>query len=176
MTALFEDYPFARPAWEEMLAAPDSPRAAYAGVYETLRHMTPEDLNHRADTLSRHYVDTGVTFDYAGEERAFPLDLVPRIITADEWDVVDRGVKQRVNVLEMLLEDIYAGEATGIPPVVRDGVLPWRVIASSEHFHRCVAGLRTPAHVGSLKRDRPLPTSVPSRGGWAPAHVRSLRS
>jgi len=109
--------------------------------------MTPEDLNDRVDTLSRHYVDTGVTFDYAGEERAFPLDLVPRIITADDWDVVDRGVKQRVSVLEMLLADIYSGEASGISRVVRDGVQPWRIIASSEHFHRCIAGLRTPNDV-----------------------------
>ncbi len=147
MTALFDEYPTGQPAWDEMLAAPDLPRAAYAGVYETLRRMTPEDLNDRVDTLSRHYVDTGVTFDYAGEERAFPLDLVPRIITADDWDVVDRGVKQRVTVLEMLLADIYSGEASGIPRVVRDGVLPWRIIASSEHFHRCIAGMRTPNDV-----------------------------
>jgi uncharacterized circularly permuted ATP-grasp superfamily protein len=117
------------------------------GFYETLRRMTPEDLNDRVDTLSRHYVDTGVTFDYAGEERASPLDLVPRIITADDWDVVDRGVKQRVSVLEMLLADIYSGEASGISRVVRDGVQPWRIIASSEHFHRCIAGLRTPNDV-----------------------------
>ena len=51
MTALFDEYPTGQPAWDEMLAAPDLPRSAYAGVYETLRRMTPEDLNDRVDTL-----------------------------------------------------------------------------------------------------------------------------
>ena len=51
MTALFDEYPTGQPAWDEMLAAPDQPRSAYAGVYETLRRMTPEGLNDRVDTL-----------------------------------------------------------------------------------------------------------------------------
>uniref|UniRef100_UPI0026134C31 circularly permuted type 2 ATP-grasp protein n=1 Tax=Propioniciclava sp. TaxID=2038686 RepID=UPI0026134C31 len=78
---------------------------------------------------------------YAGEERAFPLDLVPRIIPAEEWDVIDRGVQQRVRALEAFLDDVYMRESA-LPRVVSDGVLPDEVIVSSHHFHRAVAGIR----------------------------------
>ncbi len=49
-----------------------------------------------ADQLARVFTDRGVTYDFAGEERPFPLDLIPRVIDAVEWDLVSRGVRQRV--------------------------------------------------------------------------------
>ncbi len=140
---LFDGYPASRNgAWDEMIAGPSQPRPAYGGVFEIISSMSADDLNERVDTLSRTYVDQGVTFDYAGEERAFPLDLVPRIISASEWEVIDRGVKQRVTALEHLLADIYSGEGASLPRIVRDGVLPWQLIASSDHYHRAVSGLQ----------------------------------
>ena len=64
-----------------------------------------------------------MTFDYAGEDRPFPLDLIPRIIDAVEWDHISRGVRQRVLALEAFLADVY-----GPGQVFADGVLPWRVV------------------------------------------------
>ena len=51
--------------------------------------MSAATLKERADTLARTYLDQGVTFDFAGEERPFPLDIVPRVIAADEWQVIE---------------------------------------------------------------------------------------
>ena len=139
---LFDAYQVsAAGAWDEMLTGAGAPRPAYTGVHQTIGAMAADELKERADTLARSYLDQGVTFDYAGEERAFPLDLVPRIIPADEWDVIERGVQQRVKALEAFLADVYTHEGT-MPRAVTEGILPWQVIATSKHYHRAVAGLR----------------------------------
>ena len=60
-----------------------------------------------------------MTFDFAGEERPFPLDAIPRVIDESEWNIIEAGVKQRVATLEAFLDDIY-GQAVA----VRDGIIP----------------------------------------------------
>ena len=105
---IFDGYRLAE-AWDEMFAAPGKPRACYDGLVSVLQPMDPAELRYRADQLARVFTDRGVTYDYAGEERPFPLDLVPRVIDALEWDLVSRGVRQRVKALEAFLEDVYGG-------------------------------------------------------------------
>ena len=139
MAELFEGYRTST-AWDEMLSAPDSPRRPYRGVHGTLRKLTGADLAARADALARTYIDQGVTFDFAGEERPFPIDVVPRVVSAEEWAEVEAGVVQRVRTLEAFLADTY-----GAREAVKAGVVPWRVIASASGFHRVAAGL-TPAN------------------------------
>lgn len=137
---MFVGYPHGA-AWDEMLDGDEQPRTPYKAVHHTLRDMSAASLKERADTLARAYLDQGVTFDHAGEERPFPLDAVPRVISAHEWDVIETGVVQRVTALEMFLDDIYSREGE-IPRAVHEGVMPWRLIASSQHYHRAVMGIR----------------------------------
>ena len=111
-------------------------RAAYKDVFGALARMTQEDLRGRADALESSYLAQGVTFDFAGEERPFPLDAVPRVIEQQEWIGVEAGIKQRVLALEAFLDDIYGPQAA-----VRDGVIPAALISSSTHFHRQAAGI-----------------------------------
>ncbi len=138
MGDLFEGYRTG-PAWDEMLEGADRPRRPYEAVHATLRRLTSTDLESRADALARSYLDQGVTFDVAGEERPFPLDVVPRVVAAHEWVCIEAGVAQRVRALEAFLADVY-GERT----CVRAGVVPWRVIASASGFHRAAAGIEPP--------------------------------
>jgi uncharacterized circularly permuted ATP-grasp superfamily protein len=95
--------------WDEIYAGPGVPRPPHARVQALLSRMDAEDLRARVDAVARTFLDAGVTFDYAGEERPFPLDVVPRILSAAEWANVEAGVKQRVRALEALLEDVYGG-------------------------------------------------------------------
>ncbi|MBB5642707.1 putative circularly permuted ATP-grasp superfamily protein [Cryobacterium roopkundense] len=111
-------------------------RAAYKDVYAALARMTQEELRGRADALATSYLAQGVTFDFAGEERPFPLDAVPRVIEQPEWVTVESAISQRVLALEAFLEDIYGPQAA-----VRDGVIPAGLISSSKHFHRQAAGI-----------------------------------
>ncbi|GIL35837.1 hypothetical protein PDTK01_19120 [Phycicoccus sp. DTK01] len=139
--SLFDGYRLGGGPWDEMLAGPQEPRTPYKAVFHTLRSTTGTTLRERADILARSYLDQGVTFDYAGEERPFPLDAVPRVISAHEWQVIQSGVQQRVTALESFLDDIYSREGE-IPRAVHEGILPWRLIASSSHYHRAVMGIR----------------------------------
>src|SRR5689334_3668837 len=106
MADVFDQYAMAE-AWDEMFARPGEPRAAYRSLFAALQPLSVTDLRSRADQLARVFTDRGVTFAYAGEERPFPLDLVPRILDAAEWDLISRAVRQRVLALEQFLADIY---------------------------------------------------------------------
>ena len=90
--SLFDHYTLGA-AWDEMLAEPGAPRTAYKPVFHTLRAMNAGTLKERADALARSYLDQGVTFDFAGEERPFPLDIVPRVI--DDARVAGHRVGRR---------------------------------------------------------------------------------
>lgn len=120
--------------------ASDSPavRPEYRAVYQALSAIDESDLRARTDALASSYLAQGVTFDFAGEERPFPLDVVPRIITAADWKYLESGVKQRVRALEAFLADVY-----GPQQAVRDGIIPASLIASSSHFHRQAAGIES---------------------------------
>ncbi|MDO9396309.1 MAG: circularly permuted type 2 ATP-grasp protein [Herbiconiux sp.] len=133
--------------WDEMFPEPKSldpvdARAAYKDIYSALAKMTQEELRGRTDALASSYLAQGVTFDFAGEERPFPLDAVPRVIAQSEWVDVEAGIKQRVLALEAFLADIYGSQAA-----VRDGVIPAGLISSSNHFHREAAGIVSPNNV-----------------------------
>ena len=130
------------PAWDEMfedITRADSPaRAPYREIHSALARMTKAELRGRTDALATSYLAQGVTFDFAGEERPFPLDAVPRVIPQSEWVTVESGVQQRVRALELFLADVY-----GQQRAVIDGVIPARLISSSSHFHRQAAGIET---------------------------------
>ena len=124
------------PAWDEMFATPGSARASYKEIHAALAQMTQDELRGRTDALASSYLAQGVTFDFAGEERPFPLDAVPRVIDQAEWVTVEAGIKQRVRALEAFLADIYGDQAA-----IKDGVIPARLVTSSSNFHRQAAGI-----------------------------------
>lgn len=123
-------------AWDEMFSADSEIRRPYREIHDALAQMTQEELRGRTEALADSYLAQGVTFDFAGEERPFPLDPVPRVIDLSEWKQVESGVKQRVRALEAFLADIY-----GPQNAIKDGVIPARMITSSSHFHRQAAGI-----------------------------------
>jgi uncharacterized circularly permuted ATP-grasp superfamily protein len=139
MADLFSDYTLGA-AWDEMIAADGLPRASYQALYESIQRSGTQELRAGVDTLARAYLNQGVTFDVGGEERPFPLDIVPRVIDDASWQKIDRGVRQRVKALEAFLADVYSGHCQA----VADGVLPHKVITSSKHFHREAYGIEPP--------------------------------
>jgi uncharacterized circularly permuted ATP-grasp superfamily protein len=136
MTELFDGYRVGD-AWDEMLTEGDQrPLRPYRAVHGILHRLSGSELSARADALARSYLDQGVTFDFAGEERPVPLDIVPRVVSAEEWAEVEAGVAQRVRVLEAFLADVY-----GRRECVKAGVVPWRTISSASGFHRVASGI-----------------------------------
>jgi uncharacterized circularly permuted ATP-grasp superfamily protein len=138
MADIFDAYPMSA-AWDEMFVRPGVPRPPYESVFATIQPLATSDLRFRADQLARVFTDRGVTFAYAGEERPFPLDLIPRILDAHEWDLLTRAVRQRVLALEAFLADLY-----GTAQVLKDGLVPKKVIYTSAHFRREAYGINPP--------------------------------
>jgi uncharacterized circularly permuted ATP-grasp superfamily protein len=126
----------ALPPFDEMFLGANKVRPNYRQIEAVLRGMTKNELEGRTAALASSYLAQGVTFDFAGEERPFPLDAVPRVIDRDEWGTLEAGIKQRVKVLEAFLADIYGPRNS-----IRDGVIPASLVATSEHFHRVAAGI-----------------------------------
>ena len=126
-------------AWDEMFARDGEPRPAFRRLHKALDAMAGGEVETRAAALSRDFRDQGITFQLSGREEPFPLDVVPRVITGDEWELIERGVAQRVRALEAFLADVYGDQL-----VLRDGVVPTRLVVTSEHFHRAAAGIEPP--------------------------------
>ena len=126
-------------AFDEMFDSQGNVRGPYKGIHKELGPSDVSELEARSDALGRAFIDQGITFSLSGQERPFPLDLVPRVISAAEWTRLERGIRQRVKALEMYLADIY-----GDQEILRDGVIPRRLITSCEHFHREAVGIAPP--------------------------------
>ena len=130
------DYGAQLTAWDEMLEAPGRPRPAYEALYDAVQALSTEDLADRGERRDRSFRDQGITFSLSGEERPFPLDLIPRVIDAHQWRVIEQGVIQRVRALEAFLADVY-----GPGRILEDCVVPRRLVLSSTSFHRSAVGI-----------------------------------
>ncbi|MCU1453344.1 MAG: hypothetical protein JWN46_1490, partial [Acidimicrobiales bacterium] len=139
MGDLFDAYELDDASWDEMFQSEGMPRRHYGALYDVLGTLSTSDYRDRCIARDRSFREQGITFSLSGEERPFPLDLVPRVIAADEWEVIEAGVTQRVRALERFLADLY-----GPGTILDEQILPRSLILSSTHFHREVAGLEPP--------------------------------
>ncbi len=122
------------------------PRSHYAGLARTLRSIDWSDFQHRVATVNAVLLQRGVTFtvyaDARGTERILPFDLIPRIVPADEWLLIKRGIAQRVYALNAFLTDVY-----GKQRILTDGIVPWDLVFSSRFFSREMIGFKLPRDV-----------------------------
>jgi uncharacterized circularly permuted ATP-grasp superfamily protein len=134
-----EATPSSRGAFDEMVDDSGAPRAGMGTVADVLAHLGAEGLSERARLRDAYLDRQGITFSLSGRERPLPLDLVPRVVGAEEWDRVEKGIVQRIRALEMFLADVYGpGEILG------EGVVPRRLVTTSNHYHRAAYGLVPP--------------------------------
>ncbi len=133
-------------AYDEMFTADGTPRPAYIALFQHLPSLPPRQLRERQQAADRAFLNQGITFTVygtdAGTERIWPYDLLPRIITAAEWSVIERGLTQRITALNLFLKDIYHEER-----ILEAGVVPRRLIYSCQHFRREMRGLRVPRDI-----------------------------
>jgi glutamate---cysteine ligase / carboxylate-amine ligase len=115
-TPVLRRYPFR--AGDEAIGAGRLPRPAYRAVVDALLGLGAEELLRREQERDAWLAENGLTFRVDGEERAFAVDLVPRIISRHEWQQLREGLIQRARALELFLRDVY-----GEQRVLADGVL-----------------------------------------------------
>jgi uncharacterized circularly permuted ATP-grasp superfamily protein len=119
--------------FDEMFAGPGVVRPHYSKLFARFKEMEREEFERKRALAASTLLTQGVTFtvysDNQGTERIFPVDLVPRIIPAEEWELIDRGLVQRITALNLFLHDIYHSQN-----ILRDGVIPKQIIWEAAHF------------------------------------------
>ncbi|XSG73792.1 circularly permuted type 2 ATP-grasp protein [Herpetosiphon llansteffanensis] len=130
-------------AYDELLLGPNTPRPHYRLLAERLRELPPDELARRQQAADLAFLNQGITFTVYGRdegtERIFPYDLLPRILTAKEWDTIERGLAQRVTALNLFLRDIYHEET-----ILKAGIVPRELVYSCRHFSRQMRGVSVP--------------------------------
>jgi len=132
-------------AHDEMFDAQALPRPQYAALFERLLTLDPLELKQRQTAADLAFLHQGITFTVYGQkdgtERIFPYDLIPRILTAAEWETIERGLTQRLTALNLFLKDIYTDGR-----ILAAGVVPRAIVYSCKHFRREMQGV-------SVRRD-----------------------
>src|SRR6202171_6230636 len=132
MGDFFSDYEIGE-FFDEMFAAPGVARPHYAQLFSRFNEMEREEFERKRSLAASTSLSRGITFtvydDEQGTERIFPFDLVPRIIPAEEWDLIERGLVQRITALNLFLHDIYHSQN-----ILRDGVIPKQIVWEAAHF------------------------------------------
>jgi uncharacterized circularly permuted ATP-grasp superfamily protein len=121
-------------------------RKAYETFAQRFAQITREDFDDRRRAVDLAFLRQGITFnvygDSAGTEKIFPFDLMPRIISAKEWEHLERGLAQRITALNLFLHDIYHEQR-----IVKDGVIPPFYILSAKHFRREFVNFHVPKDI-----------------------------
>ena len=130
--------------YDEAFEADGSIRPHYRALIKRLSEHSTDELRQRATLRDEAFRTAGITFTVYGEEegveRTFPMDLLPRLIPAEEWQHLEAGLRQRVTALNLFLDDLYVGERA----CVHDGIVPWWLITTSAGFNREAFGLPVP--------------------------------
>jgi len=129
------------------------PRANMSKLLDPLIRLGAGELAHRAELAHLALLNQGVTFsvysDSAGVEKVFPMCPIPRIITASEWDTLERGLIQRTRALELFLADIYGEQA-----ILANPKIPTDIILGSDAYLPQLRGIDPPGgvrvHVGGI--------------------------
>ena len=96
------------------------------------------------DQLARYGVKFGIYKNGVFNERLFPFDAIARVISADEWRGLERGLIQRVDALNAFLKDVY-----GPQEIIHDGVVPEDFVLSSPGYLASCIGLMPPKGIYS---------------------------
>jgi uncharacterized circularly permuted ATP-grasp superfamily protein len=132
--------------FDEMFGRGGGMLAHYEKLGTAFSRLTAEELAAKRQAIALAFLRQGVTFnvygDARGTERIFPFDVVPRIIPAKEWELLERGLVQRITALNLFLHDVYHQQR-----IVKDGVVPAQYVLSGKHFRREFVGFEVPRDI-----------------------------
>jgi uncharacterized circularly permuted ATP-grasp superfamily protein len=129
--------------YDELFETPDHPRAGADLLIRLLSQLPEGELQRRQHAAEQALLHMGITFGVSGEaERIFPFDIIPRILSAEDFDLIEQGLKQRILALNEFIDDIYHDQK-----IVNDGVVPEFVVRSATSYMPEVAGLDPPRRV-----------------------------
>ena len=132
--------------FDEMLLPDGSAREAYAAIQRWIEATPRELMNSRQAEAEQFFRRIGITFnvygDQAGTERLIPFDIIPRVLTAKEWQHLERGLEQRVKALNAFIKDVY-----GNREIVAAGVVPEELVLQNPAFQPEMTRIRPAADI-----------------------------
>ena len=139
---MFESYE-SQGLFDEMYLPDHRARPHYAAVAARLESLGTAAFDRRREMANVSFINQGITFtvygDQRGVEKIFPFDLVPRIIPASEWQVIERGLVQRITALNMFCDDVYHEQR-----ILKEGVIPAELVLGAKMFRREMLGVEIP--------------------------------
>jgi len=142
MTIQWESYD-AKGYWDDMMADAGRPRDVACTVARFLASLGIDEIRSRQQAAEAAIEGMGITFTVYGEgssiDRAWPFDIIPRIIAAREWTRTEAGLRQRLLALNLFIGDLY-----GEQRIIKDGVFPAELLANSKNFRPQCMGIRPP--------------------------------
>lgn len=132
--------------YDELFLAKGQPRPEAVPLIDRINSLSFEDIRQRQHAAQIALFKTGVTFnvynDNRGTERIFPFDIIPRIVAADEWSLLAKGLEQRIYALNQFLADIYSDQK-----ILRDSIIPAEIIYSASGFLKPCMDLKPPGGI-----------------------------
>lgn len=127
--------------WDELRDVEGNPRPAAAEILAVVDSVDIDDLRLRQSAAAADILTMGITFtvysDGRGIDRAWPFDVIPRVIEAAEWASIERGLIQRLVALNRFIDDLYNDQK-----IVADGVFPGELLDDSTNFRPECKGVR----------------------------------
>ena len=138
----FQDYDVGG-FFDEMFDEQGRPRPGNEAVIERFNALPLEELKRRQQAAEKTLLQMGITFsvygDEQGTERIFPFDIVPRIINQTEWAEIEAGLKQRVQALNLFIDDLYHDQK-----ILKDKIIPEHLVLSASGYRPECIGLKPP--------------------------------
>ena len=132
--------------FDEMVCDGGEIRPHYSKFGQLFQSITAEEFHLKRQSVDLAFMRQGVTFnvygDSAGTEKIFPFDLLPRIIPNKEWEMLERGLAQRITALNLFLHDLYHEQK-----ILKDGVIPAHYVLSGKHFRREFVNFNVPKDI-----------------------------
>ena len=139
----FQNYSLDSAIYDEMFLPDGQPRDVWQRLQRELTDFSDEELANIQERVTRSFSNEGITFTVYGddeaEERIIPIDCIPRLLSAAEWDSLAAGLEQRLRALNLFLQDVY-GEAR----IIADGVIPSEVVYECPHYRPEMRGFTPP--------------------------------
>ncbi len=132
--------------YDEMFTPSGDIRPGYQHFKDRVEQLTKVEFQRRQISAERALMAMGITFDVysenEGTERIMPVDIIPRIVHAQEWEKMEKGLIQRITALNLFLADIYSDQK-----IIKDGIIPREVIYSSKNFLEPCMGIKPPKNI-----------------------------
>jgi uncharacterized circularly permuted ATP-grasp superfamily protein len=132
--------------YDELFIEKGQPRSHCISSIEHMNRLGIEQLKQHRLTAEIALFKLGVTFnvynDDRGVEKIFPFDIIPRIIAHSEWEYLETGLKQRIQALNLFLDDIYDEQK-----IIKDGRIPAEIVYTAAGFLKPCLGIKPPGGI-----------------------------